>query len=87
LSREHAVVNLAPAVEATRMRAIQRNMTEDSTTQALARIDRALARIEAVAQRKPTVSSNDSRYQALRTRTQAALASLENVIAHAGGQR
>ena len=61
-------------------------MTEDSTTQALARIDRALARIEAVAQHKPAAAGTDSRYQALRTRTQAALSSLETVIAQAGGR-
>jgi hypothetical protein len=69
------------------MRAIHLVMTEDSTTLALARIDRALTRIEAAAQRKPVPAGNDSRYQALRTRTQAALASLETVIAQAGGQR
>ena len=61
-------------------------MTEDSTTQALARIDRALARIEAAAQRKPAAAASDSRYQALRTRTRAALSSLETVIAQAGGR-
>ncbi len=67
------------------MRAIHPTMTEDPTTLALARIDRALTRIEAAAQRKPAAEVNDSRYQALRTRTQAALASLETVIAQAGG--
>ena len=61
-------------------------MTEDSTMQALARIERALARIEAAAQRKPAPADGDSRYQALRTRTQAALASLENVIAQVEGR-
>jgi hypothetical protein len=69
------------------MRAIHHGMTDDSTMQALARIDRALARIEAAAQRKPAVTGSDARYQALRTRTQAALASLETVIAQAGGLR
>jgi hypothetical protein len=62
-------------------------MTEDSSLQAIARIERALARIEAAAQRKPVPTEGDSRYQALRTRTQAALASLESVIAQAGGRR
>jgi hypothetical protein len=61
-------------------------MTEDSSLQAIARIERALARIEAAAQRKPA-PEGDSRYQALRSRTQAALASLETVIAQAGGHR
>ena len=61
-------------------------MTDDSTAQAFARIDRALARIEAAAQPKPAATANDSRYQALRMRTQAALASLETVIAQAGGR-
>ena len=69
------------------MRAIHALMTEDSTTQALARIDRALARIEAATRAKPAPAGADSRYQALRTRTQAALASLETVIAQAGGAR
>ena len=69
------------------MRAIHPIMTEDSTAQALARIDRALARIEAAALAKPVPAANDSRYQVLRTRTQAALASLETVIAQAGGAR
>jgi hypothetical protein len=86
LSRGRAAVNVPSAVDAGNMRAIHHRMTEDSTTQALARIDRALARIEAAAQRKPAPSGADSRYQALRTRTQAALASLENVIAQAGGR-
>jgi hypothetical protein len=86
LSRGHAAVNVTAAVDAFNMRAIHHVMTEDSTTQALARIDRALARIEAAAQRKPAATANDSRYQALRTRTQAALASLETVIAQAGGR-
>jgi hypothetical protein len=62
-------------------------MTEDSSLQAIARIERALARIEAAAQRKPAPAADDSRYQALRTRTQAALASLESVISQAGGRR
>jgi hypothetical protein len=69
------------------MRAIHHVMTDDSTTQVLARIDLALARIEAAAQRKPSVTGNDARYQALRTRTQAALSSLETVIAQAEGRR
>lgn len=59
-------------------------MIEDS----LSRIDRALKRIEAVAARpRPAAMSDaDSRYDALRTRTQAALASLESVIAQVGAR-
>jgi hypothetical protein len=87
LSRGRAAVNVTALVEAKRMHAIYRHMTEDSTMKIIARIDNALARIETAAQRKPAMHGNDSRYQALRTRTQAALASLEHVIAQAGGQR
>ena len=86
MSRGHAAVNVTAAVDAPNRRAIHQLMTEDFTTQALARIDRALARIEAAAERKPAPQANDSRYQALRTRTQAALASLETVISQAGGR-
>lgn len=62
-------------------------MTEDSSLQAIARIERALARIETASQRKSAATEGDSRYLALRNRTQAALASLESVIAQAGGRR
>jgi hypothetical protein len=50
---------------------------------ALARIDRALTRIEgATAKRAPaTPSAPDGRYEKLRARTQAALAELDTVIA------
>lgn len=62
------------------------NMTDNSLTAQLARINSALARIEAVAARPrlPAMPDSDSRYQALRSRTQAALASLETVIAQIG---
>jgi hypothetical protein len=61
-------------------------MTDNSITASLERINLALNRIEAVAARpKPSaMPDGDSRYQALRTRTQAALASLETVIAQIG---
>jgi hypothetical protein len=61
-------------------------MTDKSLTAELDRISRALARIEAVAARPKTLGmpDGDSRYQALRNRTQAALASLESVIAQIG---
>jgi hypothetical protein len=63
-------------------------MTEDSTTELFIRIEQALARIEAAARRVPAPSSDsDARYHALRSRTQAALASLETVIAKVGGAR
>jgi hypothetical protein len=63
-------------------------MTEDSTSAALARIEHALSRIEAASRRTPVASNDgDARYQALRSRTQAALASLETVIARVGGAR
>jgi hypothetical protein len=61
-------------------------MTDDSITQALSRIDKALARIEAAAPRKIPDSGDEARYQALRSRTKAALTSLETVIAQAGGR-
>ena len=61
-------------------------MTEDTIGASLTRIERALVRIETAAQRKPVPANTDTRYQALRTRTQAALASLETVIAQAGGR-
>lgn len=60
-------------------------MTDNTLIALLDRINSALVRIEAVAARpKPVVANDDSRYQALRTRTQAALASLESVIAQIG---
>ncbi len=58
-------------------------MTND-TSLALQRIERALARIEhAVSLPTPVKASDESehRYQRLRTRTQAALAELDMVIA------
>lgn len=63
-------------------------MTEDSTTAALVRIERALSRIEAAAHRNAAgLSESDARYYSLRNRTQAALTTLESVIAKVGGQR
>jgi len=67
-----------------------RDMTNDTAT-AFARIDRALERIErAVRNRVPAADNDDSerRFQRLRTRTQAALAELDTVIARVakGGQ-
>ncbi len=60
-------------------------MMDPNARTALARIEAALARIEAVARRQAAPSGDgDSRYQALRQRTQAALASLETVIAQVG---
>ncbi|WP_293884307.1 hypothetical protein [Sphingomonas sp.] len=62
-------------------------MTETTVIALLDRINLAMARIEAaaVARRQiPGVPDSDSRYLALRTRTQAALASLESVIAQIG---
>lgn len=50
----------------------------------LARIARALDRIEAAASRGLTGSGSDTRYERLRTRTQAALAQLDTVIARVG---
>ncbi len=61
-------------------------MTDETIMQTLDRIDRALVRIETAIERKPATTASDTRYQALRTRTQAALASLESVIAQAGGR-
>ena len=60
-------------------------MTDETTARALARIENALSRIEAITHRKPASSGVEMRYQALRSRTQAALASLETVIAQSGG--
>lgn len=53
-------------------------MTND-IADALARIDRALTRIERASARRDPVP--DARYQRLRQRTQAALAELDTVIA------
>lgn len=63
-------------------------MPDDSTIIAIGRIERALTRIEAAAKARVAApaADADSRYQALRARTQAALASLEQVIAQAGGR-
>jgi len=60
-------------------------MLDPAAQNSLSRIEAALSRIEALAQR-PVAPTNDgdSRYQALRQRTQAALASLETVIAQVG---
>ncbi len=57
---------------------------------AIARIDKALSRIEAAARKSSSTGLEVARYDALRARTQAALASLETVIAQvdsAGGTR
>jgi len=63
-------------------------MTQDSISLNLARIEKALARIEAHTQNNGMpMPLNDAKYQTLRSRTQAALASLENVIAQASGGR
>lgn len=59
-------------------------MIDPAARASLERIEQALARIEAVAKRPTVASDSDARYQALRARTQAALASLETVIAQAG---
>lgn len=60
-------------------------MIDPTARTALNRIEAALARIEAIARRPATPSGDgDSRYQAMRQRTQAALASLETVIAQVG---
>jgi hypothetical protein len=61
-------------------------MTDNTLIAQLDRINLALNRIEAVAARPkaPAMPDGDSRYQALRSRTQAALASLESVIAQIG---
>jgi len=60
-------------------------MLDPAARNSLSRIEAALARIEALAS-KPAggTSQDDSRYLALRQRTQAALASLETVIAKVG---
>lgn len=52
--------------------------------EAIARIAAALARIERHARRPDAAPLDDSRHQALRARTQAALSSLETVIAQLG---
>ena len=85
MSRAGAAVNVSIAVDANAMHAIHTIMNQDSIEQALKRIDSALARIEAASKRKPVVGNDESKYQMLRSRTQAALASLETVIAQAGG--
>lgn len=59
-------------------------MAGSSNNTSLARIERALARIEAVAHRP--VRDDAVRYAQLRNRTQAALASLETVIAKVAGE-
>ena len=86
MSRAGAAVNVSIAVDANAMHAIHTIMTQDSIEQALKRIDTALARIEAASKRKPIAGNDESKYQMLRSRTQAALASLETVIAQAGGR-
>ena len=58
-------------------------MTNDLAN-ALARIERALTRIERASDRPAIVP--DSRYDRLRDRTQAALAQLDTVIARVGGE-
>jgi hypothetical protein len=83
LSRGRAGVNVPSPVDARDGRAMKCRMIEDTSAHALDRIERALTRIEAAALRKPGVTGSDPRYLALRSRTQAALASLETVIAQA----
>jgi hypothetical protein len=92
LSRGDVRVNLMrrlTSLDAALERANHKQMTMDSTQDALARIEHALVRIEAATRRTPPSALPDARYDALRTRTQAALASLETVIAQAetGGLR
>ena len=66
-------------------------MTNDLAN-ALARIDDALGRIERALARLPSlraaspVTGNDDRYDRLRTRTQAALAELDTVIARVASE-
>ena len=65
-------------------------MSDDSTHTAITRIAHALDRIEARATQLSQArvpDDGDTRYQALRTRTRAALASLETVIAQIGPPR
>jgi len=62
-------------------------MEDPDISMALARIEAALLRIERSTNRIAPASASDARYRALRKRTQAALASLETVIAQAGGAR
>jgi len=63
------------------------NPENDPAFAAIARIGRALSRIENAATRTTSAQGDSEvRYQALRTRTQAALASLEHVIAQIGTQ-
>lgn len=57
-------------------------MDSDASAE-LARIGRALDRIEAAAARM-RVGGGDTRYERLRTRTQAALAQLDTAIARVG---
>ena len=60
---------------------------QDDVTNAFARIDRALARIERVAFTPPAPAPiEDTRYERLRMCTQAALAELDTVIARVGGR-
>jgi hypothetical protein len=68
------------------MRAMRIKMSQSETARALARIEAALARIEIAATRLPDTGNDSERYSALRSRTQAALASLESVIQRAGGR-
>ncbi|MFM9976943.1 MAG: hypothetical protein ACKVOP_02700 [Sphingomonadaceae bacterium] len=62
-------------------------MTSPEIDTALARIEAALARIERTTTQLAPAGASDARYRALRKRTQAALASLETVIAQAGATR
>ncbi len=66
-------------------------MLDPTARAALARIDAALARIDAVVARRPSPKDHDApdqdvRYEALRARTQAALSSLETVIARVAAE-
>jgi hypothetical protein len=62
-------------------------MEDPEIQTALGRIEAALVRIERTTSRLVPAGASDARYRALRKRTQAALASLETVIAQAGGAR
>ena len=60
-------------------------MTDD-LAQALARIDRALKRIESLPRPAANDTNADGRYQRLRQRTQSALAELDAVISRVSAQ-
>ena len=98
MSRRPADVNFAGGCKrGLPARQVLLFLCEDMTNpvaDALARIDDALARIERASARLPSAGASDgpanpnARYDRLRTRTQAALAELDTVIARVakGGQ-